>query len=463
MSATRTLASNISKLKYEDLPPSVVEKGKLAIMDSTGNAIGGYPLGLSKTFLKMAKDVGGGREEATLIGDGTRVSVPLAAFGNGALTTMLDYSLVRGALAVPAALAAGEARGISGRELITSVVAGCEAVMRIIRSMDMTEEQAQRLGINKKLTYANVSLFEAAGAAGRALGLGEDDMLSAMGMAGIYQPVPSGYKWLYDEGLLPRKDIKQGWAWMCMTGAFAAVSAQSGLRMLQENNVLDGERGLWRMLGMDIFKEEELTKGLGPTYHILEYRSKLWPGCYVTHTPMVGATSLVKDHGLALDDIERVEVVTSKTVGVGFHDQEPGGLCDQQFSIPYQVSVALLAGDRGPNWYEDKAANSPEVAEMAGRVTLSFDEEAEQVLRDTGRRMSKVTVHTRSGRCYSNRVDEPGAVQSDAEIRDKFITTTSQVVDRGQADQILATIDNLEAVEKVSELIDLLRIPVTRS
>ena len=92
MSATRTLAGYLSRLRYEDLSPSVVEKGKLAILDAVGNAIGGYPLSLSKTFLDLPKDLGGGTGQATLIGDGTNVSVPLAAFSNGALSTMLDYS-----------------------------------------------------------------------------------------------------------------------------------------------------------------------------------------------------------------------------------------------------------------------------------------------------------------------------------------------------------------------------------
>ena len=40
---------------------------------------------------------------------------------------------------------------------------------------------------------------------------------TALGMAGIYTPVPAYYKWIGDEGLTPRKDIKQGWAWLSMT------------------------------------------------------------------------------------------------------------------------------------------------------------------------------------------------------------------------------------------------------
>ena len=461
MSTTRTLASYLSNFKYEDLPPSVVEKGKIAIMDVLGNSIGGYPLNLSKTFLDVAKESGGGRGEATLIGDGTRVSIPLAAFGNGALSSMLDYAdyfpsesgrcgIWPGALAVPAALAAGEARGISGKELITSVVAGYECATRIIHSMDMSLERVQLL--NGETT----SVFAAAGAAGRALGLGEDEMLSTLGMAGIYTPVPAWYKIISDEGLSPRKDIKQGWAWMCMTGAFAAVSARTGLKMLQENNILDGEKGLSVMLGMDIFKEERITEGLGQTYHIHQFTSKVYPGCAVTFTAIMGVTDLVKDHRIDLGDIKGIEVITNKHDGIQFDNQEPVGLPDMEFSTPYQISAALFAGDGGPNWYSDSTAKSREVTDMTKRVTLSFDEECERAFRDSQLRMSKITVLTKSGQRYNKRVENFRVAQSADEIRNKFIATTSQVIEKDQIDKLLTTVDNLEGVGRVSELIDLL-------
>ena len=464
MSSTRILASYLSKLKYEDLPPSVVEKGKLTILDAVGNMIGGYPLRLSRTFLDLAKDLGGGREEATLIGDGTKVSVPLAAFGNGALSTMLDYddifsnesgrsSAWMGVLAVPAALAAGESRGISGKELICSAVAGYECAARIVQSMDKTAEQAERV------SGSTVSVFSAAGAAGRALGLGEDQFLSALGMAGIYTPVHAAHKYMRDEGLTPSRDIKQGWSWMCMTGAFAAVSARKGLKMLQENNILDGDRGLWRMLGMDIFKEEELTAGLGQTYHILRFRTKINPGLATNHKAIVGVTGLVKDHSIDVGDIERIEVFTSRAEGLALDDQDPDGLVGMQFSIPYQVSAALLAGDPGPNWYSEKTAKSAGITSMTKRVSVTSDEECEQVFRDSHVQITKVNVLTRAGHRYSRRVDRLEYARTVDEVRDKFITTTSQVIDRARTDEIASTIENLEAVGNISHLIDLLHIP----
>ena len=464
MSTTRTLASYLSKVNYEDLPPAVIERGKAATLDVVGNAIGGYPLSLSKTFLDVAKDSGGGRDTATLIGDGSKVSVPMAAFGNGALSTMLDYAdhqssesgraaAWMAALAVPAALAAGESQGISGRDFIASTVAGFECVARVVQSMDKTMEQA---AILKGQT---VSVFAAAGAAGRALGLNEDQMVSALGMAGIYTPVPAGFSYTGQEGLSPRKDIKQGWAWFCMTGAFSAVSAQKGLKMLQQNNIFDGDKSLWRMVGMDVYKEERLTAGLGENFYIHKFHSKVISGCAVTHTAVVGLRGLVKDNGINPNDIEEIRVITNKEDGIGFDDQEPQGLVDRQFSMPYQVSASLFAGDPGPNWYLDEFARSPEVTNMMKRVWLSFDDECEQIFREQRIRVSKLSIVTKDGKRYETRADRDGEARTGEEIRKKFITTTSQVIDTDRANDIADTIENLEEVGRISELIDLLRIP----
>ena len=464
MSATRTLASYLSGLRYEDLPAPVAEKGKMAVLDVIGNCIGGYPLGLSSTFLGMAKDLGSGSPEATLIGGGERVNVPMAAYANGALSTMLDYadslgtetgrSLAwMGAMAVPGALAAGESRNVSGKELIASVVAGYECAARIVLSMDQTPEQGE------KVTGSSVSVFASAGGAARALGLDQDGFLSALGMAGMYTPVPAGYKWIGDEGLRPRKDIKQGWAWMCMVGAFAAVSAQKGLSMLQENNVLDGDRGLWRMLGMDVFREEEITAGLGDTFHILRFNSKSFPGCAVTHTAMAGVTSLVRDQGLTPDDIESIDVVTNRQGGIGFDDQGPSRLVDQEFSMPYQVAAAVLAGTKGPGWYSQDLAGTARFRDMEKRVSLGFDEEADRAYSDSHLRIGKVTVATKDGRRFSARVDRPDRVSDPDAVRGKFFDTVTQVIDRDQAEKIAGAVDSLQSMPAVSELAGLLKVP----
>ena len=459
MSATRELAEYLSDFSPEELPERVLAQAKLVTIDALGNAIGGLPFELAGTFCDLARSVGGGAHDATIIGSGDRISVPYASFANTALSTMLDYSDFElsdsgrcpvwiGPLAVPAALAAGEATGISGSEFLASVAAGYECVARIVHSMDMSAERF--LEVNGE----TLSVFAAAGAAGRALRLSHDGMLSALSMAGIYTPVPAYYKWIGDEGLTPRKDIKQGWAWMSMTGAFAAVSARAGLRAVQTNNILDGDRGLWRMLGMDSFDEARITEGFGETFYIDEFGTKAYPGCAFTFSAIEGAVSVVRSHGLEPAQIERIDVVTNRSNGAGFGEQHTDGPADKQFNFPHQVAAAIVIGGRGPAWYTAAALEGDEFLSLKRKVHLAFDEECERALVEKGLWMSKVAVTTTDGVVHRARVENVEKLTDGDSVRRKFLSMAEQVIGQERAESILASIEALADHESLDALVE---------
>ncbi len=91
MSVTRDLVAFAAKTKYEDLSAEAIAAAKVAILNIIGNSIAGYQTRIGELHIGMAKDMGGGLGEATIIGDGTKVSVPLAAYANGNLGFALDY------------------------------------------------------------------------------------------------------------------------------------------------------------------------------------------------------------------------------------------------------------------------------------------------------------------------------------------------------------------------------------
>lgn len=227
-------------------------------------------------------------------------------------------------------------------------------------------------------------MFASVGAAGRALGLSEHGMVSALAMAGIYTPVPSDYKWIGDDGLNPRKEIEHRWAWMGITGAFAAVSARGGLKALQGNNILDGDRGLWRMLGMDQFDEARITQNPGVRFYIDDFGSKAYPGCALTFAALKGALSTVSG-GVTPSGVERIDVATNWSNATSFDDQVAEGIADEQFNFPYLLAAAIAIGEKGPNWYTAAAAANSELVSLEQRVHVSFDdvvgrEQAESIL-----------------------------------------------------------------------------------
>ena len=107
----------------------------------------------------------------------------------------------------------------------------------------------------------------------------------------------------------------------------------------------------------------------------------------------------------------------------------------------------------------DKTANRPEVASLVKRVNMGYDDDCEKVWLETRFRMSKISLTTKSGQRFSTEVKSPGQGRTREQITNKFVTTTSQVIDKSHVEKIRSTIENLDQVERVSELVDLLRFP----
>ena len=68
MSGTCILSSYISKLEFNDPPPVVVEKAKVTILDAISNMIVEYPLGPTKMFLELSKEMATMATENLIVG-----------------------------------------------------------------------------------------------------------------------------------------------------------------------------------------------------------------------------------------------------------------------------------------------------------------------------------------------------------------------------------------------------------
>ena len=88
---SRALARFAASLTFDDLPAGVVQTLKRMILDSLGAALAATTLGdgCRETMAVMAEL--GGKPESTILGLGTKVAAPNAAFANGALVHALNY------------------------------------------------------------------------------------------------------------------------------------------------------------------------------------------------------------------------------------------------------------------------------------------------------------------------------------------------------------------------------------
>src|ERR1700759_4743923 len=147
MTETRELAAYAAGLRYEQLPPEVVQHAKAVIADTVAAGMCGSALPWSRIVIDYARASGPGGV-SRIFDRGAPVQPGAAALANGALAHSFELdSLTRpgagahpGATVLPPALAVAQARGSSGRDLIAAFVAGNEGNTRIGRATGHTNE-----------------------------------------------------------------------------------------------------------------------------------------------------------------------------------------------------------------------------------------------------------------------------------------------------------------------------------
>jgi len=134
MSATRDIAKRTAAIRYEDLPPDVVGWARQTLLDWLGVTFAGTREDLARILRDEAVEQGG-RPAATIVGSGFKTGTQQAALVNGATSHALDYDDAHflatahcGATVIPGMLALAEERGASGRDFVTALAAGFEAI-----------------------------------------------------------------------------------------------------------------------------------------------------------------------------------------------------------------------------------------------------------------------------------------------------------------------------------------------
>ena len=140
------LGEFVAGLRFEILPPAVVDKAKAVVNHAVTVGMAGFREPRSEAARRAvlaherlgAVRIGAG-QGATLWVDGARATRAGAAFANGvaiAVNNQCDsYHMLThpGVLLVPAGLATAEGEGRSGRELLTALAAGYEVQCRCAR------------------------------------------------------------------------------------------------------------------------------------------------------------------------------------------------------------------------------------------------------------------------------------------------------------------------------------------
>lgn len=402
MEELRKLARFLCDLQWEQLPKTVKDSSKMCSLDSIGVAIGALNNEQVQKVSEMYLGVCGPREDVEIWGTDRKAPLLTACFINGMMGHTLELDDVHtdskthiGTVVVPAAWAMARYLGRSGKDFLEAVVCGYETMSRIGMALGVTSHR--NLGWHVTSTAGT---FGAAAACGKLLKLTEDQMVSALGLAGTQ----SFGTWAFLKDGATNKVLHPAHA--ADTGCQSALLAYAGMR--GPEYILTAEDG---GLLNSMTREPDVSKvskGLGTDWEILQLDNKPYPCCRSTHCTIDGTLALKKEYGITPQEVERIRVDTylvgNKQCGMSEGSRRPKTPIDAKFSTPYTVAAALLYGKVSLEEFLPEKINDPKVQELLSRVTVETDDEfSKQYPAHWG---CRVTIDCKDGRTFTKHVQD---------------------------------------------------------
>jgi len=450
-SVTRRLAETLALTTVADLPATVLDDTKRAILDWLGSALAGA----AETPARLARRVVsrlGASDEATVFGGG-RASAALAALANGVASHVLELddihkgSTVHGAAAIiPAALAVAEREHADGTSFIRAVALGYEAALRIGEAVNPSHYRFWH-------PTGTAATFGAASAAGSLLNLDTDRMVHALGNAGTQ----AAGLWEFNTDGAMSKHLHPGKA--AFNGVLSADLARAGFT--GATRILEGERGFFQAMS-SAHDPTRLTDGLGSAWKISENGFKLHACCGHTHSAVDLALAARSEQNWdASVVLSRVANVLVETYGPGYDivkQSEPRTPYQAKFSMAYCIAAALLEGRVGLEQFAaDRlgpvGVREPNLAKLLRRTRVTVAEDLTN--RYPTRWPARLALTLTDGSVIRSASDYPrghpeNPIPTDR-LEDKFTALVSSRVGTETAAVALRTVRRFEKLEDMAD------------
>jgi 2-methylcitrate dehydratase PrpD len=389
-SVTESLARFAADLRPDAVPPQVLERAGLCLLDVVGAALAGAAEAGARPVAELVRAMGGSPEAAAW-GFGYRAPAALAALVNGSVGHHLELDdghilghVHPGATVIPAAFALAEAGGTSGRNLLTAIVAGYEILIRVgrgIAASAMYDRGYHGPGL--------LGAFGAASAAAVVAGLPAGRAAAALGNCCL---TPAATFQAFKEGAAV-KDLYCGWP--ALVGVMAAQLALRDVGGPRE--LLEGRLGFARAVA-DRHDLAGIAADLGREWLLPTAYIKRHAACSFAHTMIDAILSLPQAGRIPLEEVERVTVATHR-FAAELNERAPSTVTGAKSSLPFCAALALARGHALLTDFSAESLADPALRRLAGRITLVADPalEARHLARED-RRPARVEIALADGR-----------------------------------------------------------------
>jgi 2-methylcitrate dehydratase PrpD len=447
---------------FEDLNPNTVDVTKRFILDTLGVGIAGSAAAGAKEAAEQMLEWGG-KPESTIICFGKKVPSLNAAFANSVMIHARDFddthdgAVVHANVTVlPTVMAMAETMGgIAGKDFLCALVLGIDLSCRLGLAITNAPEFAQHE--IRWVRTAVCGIFGAAAAACKILGLGEEEIVNAMGIA--LSQIGGTRQVVVDSALTKRIQP----AFMTSAGITSALLAKRGVTGC--THVFEGDYGYFNLYWGGRYARSELTEGLGEKFQVDNLSFKPYPCCRYNHGAIDATLRCAQRNGISSDAVEEVTVHLVKhaffeLVSRPF-ELRGNPSVDAQFSLPYTVASGLLDGYVFLDSFEPEKVKERAKSPLLKRVIGLRDE----AIRDPAS-LGPVTVEikTKAGKIFSETVEEfkghPKNTMTEEECRDKFLRCSGYSVkpfSRRTLDQIVETVLRMETLSNTNDITGLLK------
>jgi len=423
MEVTRTLARFIVEHRYGDIPEKVRHEAARSLLNWVGCAVGASRHETVERALAALSEFSGPRE-ATVLGRGDKLDIMLAALMNGTTSHTFDFddthlkTVIHPSGPVASAiLALAERKPVKGADFLHAFILGVETECRIGNAV-----YPSHYDVGWHIT-ATAGVFGAAAAAGRLLGLSEQQMVWALGIAATQS---SGLREMFGTMVKP---MHPGNA--ARNGLLAALLASKNFTSAEQG--IEGRRGFANVLAAER-NFAAITDKLGETWEIALNTYKPFACGIVEHPAIDGCIQLRNAHDLKAGDIEGISLRVHPLVLELTGKKAPQAGLEGKFSVYHSCAVAIIHGAAGEAQYSDDAVRDPGVIALRDRVTATVD-------RAMHEDQVQVSIKLKSGKTLEKYIEHAvGSLDrpmSDSDLEAKFRGLAQGILSKGETDKLI--------------------------
>ena len=442
---TKQLCHFVKELKYEDIPPMVIERAKMNIMHTVGVSLCGAELQQVQDAIAISQEMSpGASQEATQWATGKKMSWEAAAFTAGSMGDMLDWEdcSVTGhpsAGVIPTAVIAAEVLHKSGKELLTAVVAGYEVYQRVA------------LAGNSNIVSYNI--FGCLAVLMKLMDLSELQMNQAFGIGTACAIIPANV-----HEITMSDSLNYLYGYKAENTVTMIKTALNGIENMED--AFDDPTAYLLHCGYQ--EPEWLTKELGEHWMMMDMLLvKHWPANVFVQTYAELASRLVTKNRYNPDDIEEIIIRPSVAFRHWYSDTGYESITQAQFSIPYAAACAMYHPEPGAVWYQPETMKDPKIVALMNKVKADgfVKQNGLKFIKDLidGKHPEKfMIVRMKDGTEYVESAfthpGHPSYMLTRDEFKDRFRLETRNILSPEKTEGALDCICHLEEYEDASVL-----------